>query len=474
MTIISKLICFLEDLTESRDVRNFYQHATGSISQSGPKISPEAPKSKLVNWPEMEILRDQVIMPRLRKERLGRFAYLPIDLIIPDEKFEHRLSVLDMFEAGDDVLRGRFRDTGYFQDQLKRSDEKKALLKLFRYRQLYNSIKNHGFRFDPEEMTGLPFIFIANNPEDTTATTSLERDFVARIDGTHRASVARYLGYRELPVQVIQPEDLLGLSTLPDEIRVYLERLQPYHGDVVDFVPINQNRVSIEKAVREMSNWYQDIEFLPRIRTLTPEPSSFKKIKRTIFRPEQPLKNEALMSALPDLTGKHVLDVGCNAGMHSLHARWRGAESVLGIDLEQKRIDQANLTKELFSGLGYRTDNTEFRRANLMEDFEILEGIDTIMACCMLYHVGPVDALKQAIRASDVNLFLFQCNTVRGNKIGKKNRPGHWAYEEHNKTWGNVLGTIEGGKQFLSDIGFTVRKITMPHKQFPTLVAVRD
>src|SRR6185295_10504993 len=50
----------------------------------------------------------------------------------------------------------------------------------------------------------------------------------------------------------------------------------------------------------------------------------------------------SIKTILPeDLTGKTVLDVGCNAGFYSLEAKRRGASRVLGVDAQRQHVRQA-------------------------------------------------------------------------------------------------------------------------------------
>ena len=52
--------------------------------------------------------------------------------------------------------------------------------------------------------------------------------------------------------------------------------------------------------------------------------------------------------ALPaDMTGKSVLDIGCNAGFYSLEMKRRGADRVLGVDFDDRYLDQARLAAEV-------------------------------------------------------------------------------------------------------------------------------
>src|SRR5205823_10979273 len=48
-----------------------------------------------------------------------------------------------------------------------------------------------------------------------------------------------------------------------------------------------------------------------------------------------------------DLTGKTVLDIGCNAGFYSLEMKRRGASRVLGIDFDPMYLEQARLAARL-------------------------------------------------------------------------------------------------------------------------------
>ena len=48
--------------------------------------------------------------------------------------------------------------------------------------------------------------------------------------------------------------------------------------------------------------------------------------------------------ALPaDLTGQSVLDIGCNAGFYSVEMKRRGAARVVGIDSDERYLEQARL-----------------------------------------------------------------------------------------------------------------------------------
>src|SRR5436190_23952274 len=63
------------------------------------------------------------------------------------------------------------------------------------------------------------------------------------------------------------------------------------------------------------------------------------------------IKWQHFAHAVPaDLSGRTVLDIGCNAGFYSLEMKRRGAARVVGIDSDPRYLAQARLAAEI-SGL---------------------------------------------------------------------------------------------------------------------------
>ena len=59
------------------------------------------------------------------------------------------------------------------------------------------------------------------------------------------------------------------------------------------------------------------------------------------------IKWKHIQSVIPeDLTGASVLDIGCNGGFYSLQLKRRGAERVLGIDVDDRYLSQARFAAE--------------------------------------------------------------------------------------------------------------------------------
>lgn len=98
----------------------------------------------------------------------------------------------------------------------------------------------------------------------------------------------------------------------------------------------------------------------------------------------------------PDLSGKTVLDVGCNAGFYSFEAKRRGAERVLGVDGQRQHVRQGLFVRKVL-GL-----EVEFRRLNVYELSPRSVGqFDITLALGLLYHLKhPILALENLYRVT--------------------------------------------------------------------------
>jgi tRNA (mo5U34)-methyltransferase len=90
-----------------------------------------------------------------------------------------------------------------------------------------------------------------------------------------------------------------------------------------------------------------------------------------------------IKKCLPDdLTGKSVVDVGCNAGFYAIEAKRRGANRVLGVDGQRQHIRQAVFVRQLL-GL-----DIEYRRLNVYELTRRAIGeFDITLALGLIYHL---------------------------------------------------------------------------------------
>ncbi len=116
-------------------------------------------------------------------------------------------------------------------------------------------------------------------------------------------------------------------------------------------------------------------------------------------------KFERFAHALPeDLTGKSVLDIGCNAGFYALEMKRRGASRVIGIDSDERYLAQARLAAR---ALG--SDDVEFRKLSVYDVARLGEHFDLVIFMGVLYHLRhPLLALDLIREHVAGDMLLFQ------------------------------------------------------------------
>ena len=104
-----------------------------------------------------------------------------------------------------------------------------------------------------------------------------------------------------------------------------------------------------------------------------------------------------------DLTGRSVLDIGCNAGFYSLEMKRRGAARVLGIDSDDRYLDQARLAAEVTA------QDVEFRKLSVYDLALLGERFDLVIFMGVLYHLRhPLLALDLIHEHVADDLLLYQ------------------------------------------------------------------
>src|SRR3982751_4845854 len=112
-----------------------------------------------------------------------------------------------------------------------------------------------------------------------------------------------------------------------------------------------------------------------------------------------------------DLSGKSVLDIGCNAGFYSIEMKRRGADRVVGIDSDERYLAQARLATEV---LGF--NDIEFAQVDVYDVAALGERFDFVIFMGVLYHLRhPLLALDLIREHVADDLLLFQ-SMQRGSK----------------------------------------------------------
>ena len=160
------------------------------------------------------------------------------------------------------------------------------------------------------------------------------------------------------------------------------------------------DRPSIEARVRELGTWFHNFD-LGGVRTAPAH-----------FLGDYPaVKWRAFNHAIPeDLRGWTVLDIGCNAGFYSQAMKQRGADRVLGIDTDERYLDQARFAADV-AGL-----EVEYRRMSVYELPSLQERFDLVLFMGVLYHLRhPLLALDMLYEHAVRHTLVFQ-SMLRGSR----------------------------------------------------------
>lgn len=126
------------------------------------------------------------------------------------------------------------------------------------------------------------------------------------------------------------------------------------------------------------------------------------------------IKWRQIAPAIPeDLSGATVLDVGCNGGFYSIEMKRRGAKRVLGIDVDDRYLRQAQFAAET---LGV---DIEFQKCSVYAADQIPGQFDYVFFMGVFYHLRyPLFALDKLIKKVQGQL-VFQTMVRGSDEVGE-------------------------------------------------------
>lgn len=149
----------------------------------------------------------------------------------------------------------------------------------------------------------------------------------------------------------------------------------------------------IQARVQELGAWFHNLD----LQGVPTAPGHF-------LGDYPAVKWRQFANAVPgDLSGKSVLDIGCNAGFYAIEMKKRGATRVLGIDSDERYLAQARFAAEV-TGLAI-----EFQRRSVYDVAELGESFDLVLFMGVFYHLRhPLLALDLIHEHAARDLLLFQ------------------------------------------------------------------
>jgi tRNA (mo5U34)-methyltransferase len=156
----------------------------------------------------------------------------------------------------------------------------------------------------------------------------------------------------------------------------------------------------IAARVRELGEWFHNMNL-----------GGVETAPRHFLGDYPRIKWQRFAHVIPEnLTGKTVLDVGCNAGFYAIEMKRRGADRVLGIDTDEAYLAQASFAAAI-QGV-----DIELRKMSVYEIGLLQEKFDLVIFMGVLYHLRhPLLALDLLRRTVVGGTLLFQ-SMVRGGQ----------------------------------------------------------
>jgi len=252
--------------------------------------------------------------------------------------------------------------TQYFLDQRTRLGTTTTREKCRKYKQLLNDMRDKYLN----DAAHAPALIIDGNRH------------IRRLDGTHRISILRYLGYETVPC-VCATE-------------------QQYS----DYIKGNLDKNAVAHKIKEFPKWYQSIELLPGLWT----------------HPYRKGKEGEIIPVIQDIVkGKSVIDLGCNNGLYSFESAIAGAREATGIDRRDRSIRQAEFVQVVWELTRPPSGKVKFVAGDIMENLDILDGKDVLIAACVLYHLsGTLHRFLEAVKESSISMLIIQGNQGRAKK----------------------------------------------------------
>jgi len=178
---------------------------------------------------------------------------------------------------------------------------------------------------------------------------------------------------------------------------------------------VDYSEDQIRARVQELAPFHHSVELPYGLNTFVPS-ASHRDVERTriasIMRHGWP---QLLAACGGSLQGKRVLDIACNCGGFSVAAVEAGAEFVLGIDVVDRYLEQAEFIRE---ARGHK--NLEFRNVDVYDlTQETVGTFDVVLCFGILYHLeDPIRGMK-AMAALATHAILVDTYLMNPRYVGR-------------------------------------------------------
>ena len=156
----------------------------------------------------------------------------------------------------------------------------------------------------------------------------------------------------------------------------------------------------VHASVRALSPWFHNFRFGAVETAPDHFLGDYPRVKWQCFESALP----------PDLHGATVLDIGCNGGFYSIEMKRRGADRVVGIDVDRRYLQQAQLAAQLSDV------EIELRQMSVYEIAQLDERFDIVLFMGVLYHLRHPLLALDLIRAHVATQLVVVQSMLRGSR----------------------------------------------------------
>lgn len=185
----------------------------------------------------------------------------------------------------------------------------------------------------------------------------------------------------------------------------------------------------------------------------------YKQIRKNEGNANNLFEEPALISLLPDLAGKTVLDLGCGFGEHCLHFIQTGAKKVVGIDISKKMLNIAMTENS--------NPNITYLNMPMENISELDEKFDVVVSSLALHYVEDYAGLIHNIYAllKEDGDFVFSQENPLNTSFSDGQR---WTRDETGKKlFANISNYgIDGERESI----WFVDHVKKYHRTFSTII----
>ncbi len=173
----------------------------------------------------------------------------------------------------------------------------------------------------------------------------------------------------------------------------------------------NVDQSAIVRRIDELGEWFHNLD----LHGIPTAPNHF-------LGDFPRVKWKYISAAIPaSIEGASVLDIGCNGGFYSIEMKRRGASHVLGMDIDDRYLNQARFAAETL-GL-----DLEFAKLSVYDVNDIPGQFDYVLFLGVFYHLRyPLYALDQVVKKIKPGGRLVFQTMIRGSE-----EAGNWAGDYH-------------------------------------------